>query len=889
MRSNALRSIAAAASLTMALAAGAADGTFKRITIDGSFADWAGVPIAWADPSETTAGADFRDVYVANDEQYLYIRFTLYTNDTPFTSRNNIFIDADNNPGSGFHPLGLAFGSEMLIQSGTGYQEKNGGFNEGAINGLSWAALPTASAVDFELRISRAATYASDGAAVFTESTIAILLESENTSFTAVDLAPDTGGIVYTFVNPPPPLSGNLQLIPLTGFPWRYDDINGDQGTLWREPAFDDVGEIWRDGTALFGFTTNAAVYPAPIQTPLNPGRTTYYFRAKFEWTNDPAGVVLIASNYLSDGAAFYLNGTEMKRLRLPPGSVLFDTPATGGPAVKGQPELVGFSAGALVIGTNVLAVETHQTAGDTNDMVFGLSLLASTQFPVVFTDATQPTNRNVVAGQRTSFVAEVAGSPPLSYQWYKDGQPITGATNATFTIDSVLASDAGSYQLRVSNSLSTDVASRSAILTVGGEPVRITDATQPADQTVTEGGSVTFNVVAAGSAPLTYQWFKGSSLIPDATNASYTIPSVRASDAGNYHAVVSNPLPSSATSRTAVLTVRPDTTPPTVQNVVASLNRITITFSEPVDETTAEQTANYTINGLNVVAAVRSADDPTQVVLTTAAQTLGEFHCIAINNVRDLFNNPVLPASVPFTSTISIDGSFDDWAGVPVTLTDGVDQVTASDYKDIYITNDADHIFVRVTLHAPSDLAIFYNNIFIDSDNDAVTGFSFRIGSEMLIQGGAGYQEKNGGFNEGGINGLDWAISPEGVGTDFEFRFSRHATYESDGKPVFTTNNTIALVFDAENTSFQTVDTAPDSGGLLYTLYEPPTVLGPLSITREFFGDLTINWPGEATLQFRNSLTSGTWQTLFNGAGPYSAGTPVGTQGFYRLLRPCP
>ena len=889
MRSNSLRKIAVAAWLSMALAAGAAESTFKRITIDSSFADWAGVPIAWSDPSETTAGADFRDVYVANDEQYLYIRFTLYTNDSPFTARNNIFIDADNNSGSGFHPLGLAFGSEMLIQSGTGYQEKNGGFNEGAINGLGWSASPTGNAVDFELRISRAATYASDSLPVFAGDTVAILLESENTSFVAVDLAPDTGNsIIYTFVNPPPPLSGNLQLIPLTGFLWRYDDLGGDLGTLWREPAFDDAGEIWRDGSGLFGFTTNAAVYPAPIQTSLNPGRTTYYFRAKFEWTNDPSGVVLIASNYLSDGAAFYLNGTEMKRLRLPAGPILFDTPATGGPGVKGQAELAGFSAGALVIGTNLLAVETHQTAGDTNDMVFGLSLLASTQFPVVFTDSTQPTNRNVVAGRPTTFVAEVVGSPPLSYQWYKDGQPITGATNASFTINSVLPSDAGSYQVRVSNSLSTDVPSRSAILSVGGEPVRITDATQPADQAITEGDAVTFNVVAAGSAPLTYQWFKGSSPIPDATNASYTIPSVRAGDAGNYYAVVSNPLPSSATSRTAALTVRPDTTPPTVLRVVASLDRIVLTFSEPVDETTAEQTANYTIGGLNVAAAVRSDENPAEVVLTTGPQTLGEFHCIAINNVRDRFNNAILPANVPFTSTILIDGSFDDWAGVPLVITDGVDQPTASDYKDIYITNDADHIFLRVTLHEPSDLAIFYNNIFIDSDNNAGTGFSFRIGSEMLIQGGGGYQEKNGGFNEGGINGLDWAISPEGVGTDFELRFSRHATYESDGQRVFT-NSTIALVFDAENTSFQTVDTAPDSGGLTYVLYEPPTVLGPLSVARELFGELSINWPGEATLQSRTSLSSGTWQTLFEGAGPYNVGTPTSGQVFYRLLRPCP
>jgi hypothetical protein len=216
------------------------------------------------------------------------------------------------------------------------------------------------------------------------------------------------------------------------------------------------------------------------------------------------------------------------------------------------------------------------------------------------------------------------------------------------------------------------------------------------------------------------------------------------------------------------------------------------------------------------------------------------------------------------------------------------VDQPTASDYKDIYITNDADHIFIRVTLHSPSDLGIFYNNIFIDADNNGGSGFFFRVGSEMLIQGGGGYQEKDGGFNEGGINGLDWAILPEGIGTDFEFRFSRRATYASDGLPVFT-NNTIALVFDAENTSFQTVDTAPDSGGLAYVLFEPPTVLGPLRIERDiFFGDLQISWPGAGTLQFRESLTAGTWQTVWEGPSPYTAGTSGG-DGFYRLFLPCP
>jgi hypothetical protein len=888
-----LRRFAFTASLmTLLAAADAHAGTFKRIAIDGSFGDWAGVPVSYNDSSETTAGADFRQVSIANDDQYLYLRFTLYAADTPFTSRNNLFIDADDNAGTGFHPLGLAgFGSELLIQSGTGYQEKNGGFNEGAINGLDWAASPNGSGTDFELRISRSATYAGDGLPVFARDTIAVLLESENTSFVAVDLAPDSGErLPYSFATPPEPFIGRRELVSLTTSTWRANASGDDLGTAWAEPGYDDSQAGWNSGTGLFGFSSAPGVYPAPIATPLASGRTTHYFRSRFEWTNDPAGVVLVASNYLSDGAVVYLNGIEARRLRLPAGAVAFNTPATGGPAVKGTAELVGLQASSLLVGENVIAVEAHQTAGDNLDLVFGLSLTAASQFPVVFTDASLPADRTVVAGQSTTFAAEFVGSGPLTYQWYKDTQPLQNATGPVLTIDPVLAADAGAYQLKVSNPVSTEVASRVALLNVISTPVTITDSTQPADQTVVEGSSVRFTVAAAGSAPLSYQWFKGLVAIPDATAASHTIPIVSLGDGGDYRVVVSNPLPSSVTSRSARLTVSSDRTRPSIVRVIASVDRVVITFSEPVDEASAGLAANFAISGgLNVTGAARSSGNPAEVVLTTAAQSFGVLRCVTVNGVRDLFNNVILPdSSAPFVSTILIDGSFGDWAGVPLAVADAVDLPTASDYQNIFVTNDATHLFIRATLHAPSDLGIFYNNIFIDGDNNAGTGFSFRVGSEMLIQGGGGYQQKNGGFNEGGINGLDWAISPAGVGTDFEFRIARGATFASDGLPVFT-SPVIGLVFDAENTSFQTVDTAPDSGGIIYTLFDAPsTALGKLRFETSAFGELIIHWSGPGALQARPSLTSGQWETVWDLPSPYNLGEPAGQQ-FYRLTVPCP
>lgn len=81
------------------------------------------------------------------------------------------------------------------------------------------------------------------------------------------------------------------------------------------------------------------------------------------------------------------------------------------------------------------------------------------------------------------------------------------------------------------------------------------TISTQPSAQTACVGGSVTFSVTAAGTAPLSYQWRKDGTNIPGATNATYTISSVTTGSAGNYTVVVTNKA-GTVTSTAASLTV---------------------------------------------------------------------------------------------------------------------------------------------------------------------------------------------------------------------------------------------------------------------------------------------------------------------------------------------
>src|ERR1017187_560966 len=172
-------------------------GTYKQITIDGDFSDWAGVPVAYTQPADTTLSIAYTNIYVANDENYLYIRFAIATSDNPFQSFQNMFFDTDADTATGYLVQGYV-GSEMLIQGGGGYDERTGIFNSGNVNGLGWQAAPAAPAMEFEVSIARNATFASDGSLVFTNQTIAFLLESEDALYTPHEWVPAmVGGLAY--------------------------------------------------------------------------------------------------------------------------------------------------------------------------------------------------------------------------------------------------------------------------------------------------------------------------------------------------------------------------------------------------------------------------------------------------------------------------------------------------------------------------------------------------------------------------------------------------------------------------------------------------------------------------------------------------------------------
>lgn len=72
--------------------------------------------------------------------------------------------------------------------------------------------------------------------------------------------------------------------------------------------------------------------------------------------------------------------------------------------------------------------------------------------------------------GTNVSFRVVATGTLPLSYQWLRNGTNLPGATNDSLTITNAVASDAGAYQVAVSNAFGITT-SRAAALTVFGVP----------------------------------------------------------------------------------------------------------------------------------------------------------------------------------------------------------------------------------------------------------------------------------------------------------------------------------------------------------------------------------------------------------------------------------
>ncbi|HEY5911781.1 MAG TPA: hypothetical protein VJA21_14360 [Verrucomicrobiae bacterium] len=265
----------------------------------------------------------------------------------------------------------------------------------------------------------------------------------------------------------------------------------------------------------------------------------------------------------------------------------------------------------------------------------------------------------SMTAGQPYALVAldqQANGTSFIEFTCGTDGATTLGGVSITNTPGGAYPTNGrggaptNTYNLKGAN-----------IATYVNPDLSVINATGPTNISVEQSRTATFNVaataaVSAGGAPsavpVTYQWMKNNVNITGATRNSYTTPIAEyPGDNGATFAVVMSVsgLPFMTITNSAVLTVYPDTSAPTVVSASSfGGNTIGIRYDWLMDPASVTTAANYTAvsGGLTVTRVVLRPDGQT-VLLYLSGALAGSTFSVTIDNVRDLAGNPLAAGTI--------------------------------------------------------------------------------------------------------------------------------------------------------------------------------------------------------------------------------------------------
>lgn len=312
------------------------------------------------------------------------------------------------------------------------------------------------------------------------------------------------------------------------GAAWQYRDTGSDEGVAWRMPDFN--AQSWSTGLAELGY--GDASEGRPEATVVGFGSDsenkyiTTYFRRPFVLTDVSTITELSVHLMRDDGAVVYLNGAEVFRSNMPTGAIAFNTLAADSVAGSAESALFTniFSPSLLQLGTNVLAIEIHQSSGDSTDISFDLELLASRGLAPII--VTQPHSQTVLAGNTALFSVLSVGTAPLTYQWFfNDTNILFDATNQTLVLTNVSPILAGNYSVLVSNPFGSVLSAPATLTLTDSNPPPIVSIIQPANGQLLNAGSPIAVEVAAtdpGGLVTNVEFFADGILIGSDTTAPY-------------------------------------------------------------------------------------------------------------------------------------------------------------------------------------------------------------------------------------------------------------------------------------------------------------------------------------------------------------------------------
>lgn len=134
----------------------------------------------------------------------------------------------------------------------------------------------------------------------------------------------------------------------------------------------------------------------------------------------------------------------------------------------------------------------------------------------------------------------QATGSPPLYYQWHRNGQPLAVPSAPDLLLEDLQADGTGTYWVVVSNRAGA-VASSTFTIEIGPEPLRFVSLPE-AIITATPGQTLELCCMEAlGTPPIHYQWRLGGAPIPGATSSNLLLAGLTTEDFGFYDVIASN------------------------------------------------------------------------------------------------------------------------------------------------------------------------------------------------------------------------------------------------------------------------------------------------------------------------------------------------------------
>lgn len=153
-------------------------------------------------------------------------------------------------------------------------------------------------------------------------------------------------------------------------------------------------------------------------------------------------------------------NGTSLLNVTLNGSQVL----GYGSPPSDGTGGLTGQSTVSASLYGDTLDIQG--LSGQSGQARGGLAGVIITDQPVLEDQPQGPTNTIYTEGTFSITGLNIVGVPTLSYQWRKDGVNIPGATSSIYSKSNVITSDAGNYDVVVTNAYGSVT---SSIVTISG------------------------------------------------------------------------------------------------------------------------------------------------------------------------------------------------------------------------------------------------------------------------------------------------------------------------------------------------------------------------------------------------------------------------------------